>query len=350
MNAFSWMRHVRPDPVLSRPGKRWISFFGPILARILGAQNARIVVRPVPDGFTAHLHMPYRKRELQVHWQERAGCWQPDAAFGQMLNAARERLVDLILPSDLILTQTVKLPAAALSNLSEAIAYGLPSWSPFDTDEVYVKGDVDEVQAGQATVRLCYALKAKVDPLLARLDAIGLPADRLVLDFASTHSVTLSTPKVARLQKARRIDGALAIVAISLVLLLGSLRIMVLSQRYAEAETLLRAELVQFRQAETLQTAYAAFAAQHSAVSERRARNVGAYELLLALAEHLPDGALIQALDVERGRGQIELSGVDPDTALRALRLIPVFQSLKSEPARGPGSVTLSFGVKRKTP
>lgn len=349
MNGPSRSKRIRLRTVLSKQAELWTSFFSRALARIARREETRIVVRSVPGGFTASL-VPSTKEDLQVHWQEEPACWQPEASFQRLLRAAHEQPVDLELPSELTLTQSVKLPETALTSLPEAIAYGLPSWSPFQADDVYVSATVDEVQAGQAKVRLRYVLKTRADPLIARLDAIGFPPDRLVLDSMPNQFVTLPTPKLARLRKARHIDGVLAVTAISLALLLGLFRVTILSERLEEAETLLRSELVQFRQVQALQAAYTSFAARRGAVSERRAREVGAYELLVALARHLPDGALVQTLEVGSGRGRVDLSGINPDTALTALRVIPILRNLKIEPARGSRSIAATFEFARNSP
>ncbi|HEV2563906.1 MAG TPA: hypothetical protein VGU19_02375 [Microvirga sp.] len=348
MSALSWIRRISLRSLLPKQGYIRAAAVGPVLAHIMRREGSRIVVRPVPGGFAASLRSLRSKGELQAWWQEDDRRWRPESSSHRLLHAARHRSVDLELPPDLTLTQRVKLPEAARTNLSEAIAYGLPTWSPFEIDEVYVKGSVDEVQAGQARIRLIYALRTKVDPLLARLEEAGLPADRLVLDATSGPLVTLATPKLARLRRARRVDGALAIMAVSLGLLLGSLRVMVLAQRLEESEILLRTEIAQFRQEEALRATYAAFVARRAAVSERRAKEVGAYELLVALAEHLPDEALVQTLEIGSGRGRIDLAGSGPDVAIEALRQIPVLRNLRIEPSRELGSVTAGFEISGK--
>jgi hypothetical protein len=213
-----------------------------------------------------------------------------------------------------------------------------------------VRGAVDEIQAGQVKVRLQYVLKAKADPLIASLAATGFPADGLVVGSALNHSVALPTTKWTRLRKARRIDGALAVAALSLALLLGSFRVMVLSQRLEEAEILLRSELVQFRQTAALQAAYASFAARRAAVPERRAQEVGAYELLLALAQHLPNGTLIRTLEFDRGRARVDLSNADSDSTLKALRVVPIIRNPKIEPSLEPLSIAATFELARKSP
>ncbi len=330
---------------------KWRGIWGPILgtvsARLPPWGSTHIIIRPVSGGFSADLYVPYWKKVTRVHWREESSSWQPEAPFRRLARTANERPIILELPPELTLAQAITLPRAALTNLSEAIGYGLSSWSPFDADEVYVKGRVDEVQAEHARILLTYARKAKVDPLLARVAATGFPADHLILDMASNQVVALSTPKLARLRKNRTIDGALAITALLLALLLGSLRVTVLSQKLTEAEGLLRTELAQFRQAEALQAAYASFSTRQAVVSERLAREVGVYEILAALGRHLPENVLIQALEIDEVRGRIDLSGADPEVTLSGLRHIPVFRNLRIEPPTDQGIVTVIFETDR---
>jgi hypothetical protein len=106
------------------------------IARIARREETRIVVHSIPRGFVASLFPSNSKQELQAHWQEGAGCWRPESSFDRLLRAAQQRPVDLVLPSGFTLAQSVKLPRVALTYLSEAIAYGLSSWSPFEANEV----------------------------------------------------------------------------------------------------------------------------------------------------------------------------------------------------------------------
>lgn len=338
------MKKIRLFVVSLRPGCLW-NFLESIMTRLRSSGETRIVVRLGPGGFEASLKPPRRNGELQVYWQEEADCWRPEPTSHRLLRTAGERLVELELPPEFTLTQCVKLPSATLANLSDAIAFGLPSWSPFEASEVYVKGSLHEVRAGQAKVRLYYAPKKKVDPLLVRLAAVGLPADRIVLEPVSSQSVELSTPKSAYLRRARRVDAVLVVMAIFLALLIGSLRVMILSHRLEEVEAILRSELAHSRQTEALQSAFASFAARRATVSEKRTREIRVYEFLSILAQYLPDQTFIQTLEFGAGRGRIELSGFAPEAALEALRLIPIFQNLEVEPMARSNSVTVKFEI-----
>ncbi|WP_112664630.1 hypothetical protein [Microvirga flavescens] len=350
MNTFSRTSLIEQRSVVQKQVNLWASFLPLAFKRIVQRERACVVVRIVQGGFTATPMSSRLKKASKIHWQEEGGRWQPEASLRQLLRIAQERPVDLELPPDFILSHSVTFPRAALTNLSDAIKYGLPSWSPFQDNDVYVNGSVTRVQSEQAMVCLHYALRAKIDPVLARLDAIGLTVDRIVLDTESNCSVTLPTSKLDRIRRARRVDGGLAAIAVSLAVLLGSFQVALLSSRLENAEIVLRSEIAQFRKAEALQAAYTSFAARRLAVSERRAKEISVYELLVVLAQHLPDGVAVKTLEIGNGQGRLELSGGDPDEILQALRTISILSDLKIEPMRATHSSGVTFELARKVP
>ncbi|MGO4571639.1 hypothetical protein [Microvirga sp. 2TAF3] len=348
MNASSWTWLLRLYFIALEKVDLGIQTLPPALKRILRPSATHITVRIVQGGFTAVLVPSGLQRNSEVHWQEEAGHWQPEATLRQFARVARERPVDLELPLEFTLSHSVRLPRAALTNLADAIAYGLPTWSPFQANDVYIDGSVERIDGAQAVVRLHYALRSKLDPLLMKLDAAGLAADRLVLDSASRRFVALPTPKLARLRQTWLINGALASSAIILALLLCVFQIMILSGRLEETESAIRSELVQLRQEETLKAAYASFSARRTAVSERRAKEISANELLASLARHLPNDIFVQALELGGGQGRIGLSGGDPDVILQVLRGISIIHNPQIESMLAPPSISVTFKFVRK--
>jgi hypothetical protein len=333
-------------------GARWLrSSFIALAADILRPGRQCILVKADPEGYAASaIPAPSRKRSLSVQWNDAGNRWMPEADSRQILDLAKERPVDLELPPGMVLSNTVRLPKAALANLSEAVAYGLPSWSPFQAVDVYVSANLKEVQGEQALVRICYAVRTKVDPILTRLADLDLAVDRLRMDPFGNGSVDLRTLKTARIRRGCRVDFALALCAVALSLLVGVGHVTALSRRLDEAEAVLRQEVAQFRETEAIQGSYALFLARHTAVSDRRANEVGAYELLSAFARHMPEGALIQTLDVGNGRVRLEVSTPDPTALTAALRIIPFVREPKVEPMRGLSTTVLSFDLARRTP
>lgn len=349
MNSLPRLKPSLLNSTTSGQLRGWISGLPTLPALFWRRRSARIIVRLVKEGFTATLISSNPKKTFHVIWSGDTG-WQPDVLFTQLLRKAQERPADLELSREFVLSHSIKLPEAALTNLSEAITYGLSSWSPFQAEDVYVSGYVEEVRDGQALIRLHYALRPKVDPVIARLDAVGLGIDRIILDVASSLTVALKTPKLSHLKRSRRIDGALAATAFLLVFVLGSTQIMMMSRKLEETQSALQSELSQLRRAEALQTAYTAYMARRAAVADRRARETSAYELLLALAQQLPDGVLIQALEIDKGRGRIDLSGSDPDGIVQALRGIPLIRNPKADGADELRGISVTFELPERRP
>jgi hypothetical protein len=349
-NAFSPIGRTKLPPFLSKLADGVSPRVAALAGNVVGPAGKRILVRVAGDEYAAAFLSSRGEGTLSAHWRDGTGSWQPEPAFRRLQGLAHKHIVDLQLPPDMVLSNTVRLPKAALANLSDAVAYGLPSWSPFQTGDVYVSARPDGVRGEQVLVRIHYAPRSKVDPILARLDSLGLAADRVSMDPSACDLIDLATPKMAGIRRARRLDGTLAALAVALSLLAGCVHVAALSRRLDETEAALRFELAQVRDAESLQRQYALFVARRAAVSERRAHEIGAYELLAALARSLPDGTLIQTLDMGDGRVRLEVSGADPDAMVQALRTTPSVRDPKVEPARGSRAILLSFGLARKNP
>lgn len=327
----------------------WLDLLLPApLKRFLQREEACITICVAADGFTASLVPSSPKQGAAADWRDETGRWSPDSAFRRLARIGRDRPIEFELPPDLVLSQAVKLPRIALANLPDAIAYGLPAWSPFEAGEVYVTGSVERVEAEQALIRIDYTLRSKADPLLARLAGTGLAVDRLVFDRAAKRSVSLPTPKLARLKTVRQTDGALAGLAVVLALALGVVYATTLSRRLERLDAEIRSELALLREDELLRTAHDALAARRVAVARRRAREITASELLASLSGELPDGILVQAVEMADGRGRVELSGADPGEILQALRGIQTIDSPALEPRRGSRLIGVTFQLARK--
>lgn len=328
----------------------WIGALVATLRRVVRPQSTRIVIRAEQDIFIASLVSRRFKTPCSVIWKESEGSWQPEAMMKHLQHIAQENCVDLEVPGETVLSQCIKLPKAALSNLPEAIIYGLPAWSPFQAKDVYVAGSLEGIREEQAFVRLSYVLRERANTLIERFAVTGFHADRIVLDAASNSFVSLSTPKLARMVRARRIDGIFALTAFILFMTLGFTHIAMMSRKIDDLQVRLRAELTEQRRFEALKANYDSYIARRSAVSRKRATEPTTYELLVALAHHLPEGILIQTLETGNGRGRLELSVPNPERVLQGLKAIPFIRSFKIEDTRSPQNSIVSFEIAGKQP
>lgn len=265
-------------------------------------------------------------------------------------HAAQESCVDLEVPAAMVLSQRIKLPKAALSNLPGAVAYGLSSWSPFQAEDVYVRGIAQDVRQDQALVCLFYVLRERADAIINRLAETGFNVDRIILDPASKCLVPLPTPRMARISRARLIDGFLSVTATILLIALALAHVTTMSQRIEDLQVRLRTELDEHRRFETLKASYDSYIARRSAILERREKETSAYELLVALAQHLPEGALLQALEISKGRGRFEISNSSSERLSQGLRAIPFISSFKIEDDRASQHVVVTFESAGKWP
>ncbi|CAM3189180.1 general secretion pathway protein GspL [Pseudomonas floridensis] len=83
----------------------------------------------------------------------------------------------LVLPSSLVLVQTLQLPLAAARNLSTVIGYELDRFTPFDAGQLYFVARQEGRNAGFIQVTLVAVLRKRLDAILEECTALGLRPD-----------------------------------------------------------------------------------------------------------------------------------------------------------------------------
>jgi hypothetical protein len=125
---------------------------------------------------------------------------------------------------------------------------------------------------------------------------------------------------------------------------------MLLSRQLEQADVELRSELALYRQEEALEVLYASTLMRRAAVSERRATEVGAYELLAALSRNLPRDAVLAVVDTNGVRAHLEISGADPDRLAQGLSAASIIRHPRLEPALASRLTNVSFELVRNNP
>ncbi|MCF8981125.1 type II secretion system protein GspL [Pseudomonas viridiflava] len=83
----------------------------------------------------------------------------------------------LLLPSSLVLVQSLQLPVAAARNLSTVVGYELDRFTPFDAGQLYFVARQESRNAGFIQVRLVAVLRKRLDAILEECAALGLRPD-----------------------------------------------------------------------------------------------------------------------------------------------------------------------------
>lgn len=85
----------------------------------------------------------------------------------------------LLLSSDLLLTQSLTLPLAAVRDLNSVLSFEMDRFTPFKADQVYFVAQRTGLVAGQLQIRLSLVLRAFLDPCLDECVRLGLRIDRI---------------------------------------------------------------------------------------------------------------------------------------------------------------------------
>lgn len=221
----------------------------------------------------------------------------------------------LCLPAGAALRRSLMLPAAARADLRQVLGYEMDRQTPFRVAEVHY--DVREGQLapdGRVAVELVAAPRARIDPLLQRLEVLGVAVDAVdVADGSGRLGVNLLPPaqRPRHAHPRRRLNLALGVAAVVLLLLamgqwLGNRRA-ALDSMQTQVEAL-RGEAKQvaaLRQRLTDSVGAAGFLAR------RRAQSPAVVDVLDEVTRRLPDGTWLERFTVD-GDGRIGLQGQSP--------------------------------------
>ncbi len=216
------------------------------------------------------------------------------------------------------LRRTLHLPIAAAEDLRRVLGFELDRQTPFRAEAVYFDARVRSRTAAALEVELVAAPKQGVDPLLARLAALGIAVDAVDVVVDDTPlGLNLLPPgrRALRRDPRRRLNTALAGAALLLTVLalhqwlanrravLAAMHAEVVVERAPAARVAaLRAQLEQGRSAD----AY---------LAHRKAEAPSMVALLSELTRTLPDGTWIDRLSVTTNPGQVGLQGESTQAA-----------------------------------
>jgi hypothetical protein len=274
-----------------------------ILIALLAGDRRRVRVSSSVEKAT--LIDQRHKVRLEAEWTEAEGRWMPDETWRRILAVTKSRPVELRLSETELLSQEVRLPRAALENLSGAVLHGLSTWSPFSPNEVHVAA-VPVGSDDMSCVELRYAMREFVDPVLSRAADRGLIIDRIVLG-CDRWQVAVEERKAARIRRQHWIDCALVLFAallVTLALQTAWTRQDLARERVGQA---LRGELELARQQGEFDRAIEYAAKARKAVDAERQVKPLVSELLAHLKSILPSDAAIVALELDQKQGLVTI-------------------------------------------
>jgi general secretion pathway protein L len=268
-----------------------------------------------------------------------------DAALS---HADREDLrLALLLPPSAVLRRTLVLPVAARENLHQVLAFEMDRQTPFNVAQVHYAARelATPAGAGRFHVELIAVTRSTLDPLLVRLQDMGIAVDAVDLAAGADRlGVNLLPPALAprRVRPRRRLNLVLAGIGVLLLaLLLGRWlhnRQAALAQMQSQVESMRGAaqQVAALRQ-QLLDNAGAA-----GFLVQRKKDTVSMLSLLQDVTQRLPDDAWLERFSIDNA-GQVGMQGQSRQAAklLDALKDSPLisdasFQgSIQPDPSTG---------------
>lgn len=231
--------------------------------------------------------------------------------------------MSLLLPDDQVIRQNLTLPVAAKGDLANVLRFEIERVTPFKVAEIYFShltapGTPSE---DRVAVDLLFAPRAAIDPVLARLDAAGLPVT--IVDVADAQGTPMGRNLLAEAAPAKgsigqRITGGLVILALALAAVLGWTLLQMQNARIDDLQQALQRERRAVIEAQDANLPVSGKETARVAAYQRRTAAPMAVAILDDLAKALPDGTWVESLSLQGSA--LEFSGTSSDaTALIGL-------------------------------
>jgi general secretion pathway protein L len=268
------------------------------LSRRLAAPSQALVVE-VEEELGQPLALAITARRGRQ--QRRVGRFRLDPAGLRAARAAlqrqRRRTVILRLPGAALLEREAVLPLAAERDPAGVLRYDMDRLTPFAADDVFWTWAVerrDELR-GNLHVRLSLVPKARVQPVLAALGAVGLTATEIqpAETGRAAPRIVLVGAQSARGRWRRRATAAAAIVCAGLVLAAVVAPFATQAAQRAAVERRIAAMAPRVRLAEALRKRIASADASRDVLAAERVRLGDPLAALAALTDLLPDDTYV---------------------------------------------------------
>ncbi|MDE2086199.1 MAG: PilN domain-containing protein [Xanthomonadaceae bacterium] len=259
--------------------------------------------------------------EPLAHWSDSLDATAQQAALAAAWRDTdpEDRRLALLLPAQLVLRRVLHLPLAARGKLHQVAGYEMDRQTPFSTAQVYyaVRELAQPAPAGRCAVELLVVRRDALDPLLARLRALGIAVDAVDLpQDAGRLGADLLPPEQAprRMRPRLRLNLALAAACVLLAFLaMGSWlhnreRALVRMQAQVDAMHGEAQQVVALRKQLQDDVGAAGF------LVRRKVQRATVLGVLLDLTRRLPSSAWLERFSID-DNGQIGFQGQSPQAA-----------------------------------
>lgn len=287
--------------------------------------------------------------EPLARWRDSLAADAQQAALAAAWRQAEpeDRRLALLLPSAAVLRRPLHLPQAARGKLRQVAGYELDRQTPFTAAQVYyaVRELPGAAPAGRVATELLVIRRGTLDPLLKRLDTLGIAVDAVdVLAGDGRLGVDFLPPERAphRRRPRLRLNLALGIAGLLLLLLAMGNWLHNREAALSQMQTQVDAMRSDAQQVASLRRQLQDEAGAAGFLAQRKAQRAGVLAVLLDLTQRLPATAWLERFTID-DTGQIGFQGQSPQAAklLDLLKGSPLvdnanFQgSIQADPASG---------------
>lgn len=296
-----------------RRGFRWwgqglaMALPASMLALVLGDRRSVHLEADETGGLTARLTPTPFAAKVLAEAPLNGAPGHHGAALKIIRAAARSRPVAFTPPPDLVLTQEVTVPEAALENLRQAVSFGISTWTPFDADMLVHHADVVGRRGEQARVRIRMVLRDALEPFLETARDAGVPI-RLVAFDRNLQGCAELGEQAKRASAAKKIDLALLSSAVALACaLLGTLHLQ-WSSELDRLDAGIRAEIAQQAKQRAVEQKLAEMGERRRAVLTKRAVEPRLADIVASVGNALPETAEVSEFTWAAAQGRIVAS------------------------------------------
>lgn len=220
------------------------------------------------------------------------------------------------IPADAVLHKTIRMPAAAETNLRQAVAFEIDRQTPFSAGDVYFDMQITDREPPFLNVDLILAQRVQVDGYLKQMDGLGLRLQGIDVNEAANGNGQEPRPKgvnlllreqrITKANKRVRLNWALAGIAFLLLVVVMAeslyLRGQTISQLQAQRDAM-RSEA--FAVNELRQQLDESLAAANF-LADKRANTPLTLEVLAGVTERLPADTWVQRFQINDTELQLQ--------------------------------------------
>jgi len=242
-----------------------------------------------------------------------------------------------------VLPLELELPAAARSDLGQAVSYRLLTESPIDPTLVLhaAKPRKDESAPERLRLDVVISRKGDVEEVLTALRNCGISVGKVGYALPGSGGLdyvfqTSEMEKSAQVQRRRN----LYLVALAMAVFTAYFPVTILAAKWLERDA--RGQILALQTPDRKQAELEARQAQIQTVRQELAQQLPPFRvtsLINAAAQHLPESAWVRRFEYANGRVLLAGQAVDPSVAVRELKKAGLFGGAKLEAvARAPNA------------